>query len=144
MRMDAVASEAIAVRRSLRGGSQLQDPCDPSMKSFQLPPEILSEIAFHLVGNMEPRLHNIIRDVMDSVTMESREDLQKLVAAQAGASYESADKLKDLRKSIARLDQRVAEMTEALQPPAEVNIKPKTISLTAEEEALIKSIRGDK
>ena len=114
------------------------------MQKFKLPPDILSEISFHLVRNMEPRLHNIIREVMDTVTKEAREELQKLVAAQAGASYESADKLKDLRKSIARLDQRVAEMTEALQPPAEVNIKPKTISLTAEEEALIKSIRGDK
>ena len=31
---------------------------------------------------------------MDTVTKEAREELQKLVAAQAGASYESADKLK--------------------------------------------------
>lgn len=121
------------------------------MKTFQLPPEILSEIAFHLVGNMEPRLHNIIRDVMDSVTMESRDELQKLVAAQAGASYESADKLKDLRKSIARLEQRVAELAEASQPLPEAALKANTkkssrlpVMLTAEEEALIQSIRGDK
>jgi hypothetical protein len=42
------------------------------------------------------------------------------------------------------LEQRGAEMTEAFQPSAEVNVKPKTISLTAEEEARIKSIRGNK
>ena len=114
------------------------------MKEFKLPPDILSEIAFHLVGNMEPRLDNIIRDVINSATMEPREELQKLVAAQAGAHYESGVKLKALRDSIDRLQHCVAQMAEKMPPPAELNIKSKTISLTPEEEALIKSIRGNK
>ena len=114
------------------------------MQKFKLPPDILSEISFHLVSNMEPRLHNIIREVMDTVTKEAREELQKMVAAQAGASYENADKLKALRDSITRLQHCVAQMAENMPFPAEPNIKSKTISLTAEEEALIKSIRGDK
>ena len=114
------------------------------MKTFQLPPELLSEISFHLVGNMEPRLHKIIREVMDTVTMEAREELQKMIAAQAGASYESADKLKALRDSINRLQHCVAQMAENMPPRAEITVKSKTISLTPQEEALIKSIRGDK
>ena len=114
------------------------------MKTFQLPPDLVSEISFHLVKNMEPRLHNIIREIMDTVTKEARDELGKLVAAQAGAHYESADKLKALRDSINRLQHCVAQMAENMPPPAEPNIKSKTISLTAEEEALIKSIRGDK
>ena len=114
------------------------------MKTFQLPPDLVSEICFHLVKNMEPRLHNIIRDVMDSVTMESREELQKLVAAQAGASYESADKLKALRDSVTRLQHCVAQMAENMPPPGEVTRATKMIGLTAEEERLIKSLRGDK
>ena len=114
------------------------------MKTFQLPPDLVSEISFHLVKNMEPRLHNIIREIMDTVTKEARDELGKLVAAQAGAHYESADKLKALRDSINRLQHCVAQMAENMTPPAEVTIKSKTISLTAEEEALIKSIRGDK
>ena len=114
------------------------------MEKFKLPPDIVSEISFHLVRNMEPRLHNIIRDVMDSVTMESREELQKLVAAQAGAHYESAEKLKALRESITRLQHCVGQMAENMPTSTEPNIKSKTITLTPEEEALIKSIRGDK
>ena len=114
------------------------------MKTFQLPPDLVSEISFHLVKNMEPRLHNIIREIMDTVTKEARDELQKMVAAQAGASYENSDKLKALRDSINRLQHCVAQMAENMPPPAEPNIKSKTISLTAEEEALIKSIRGDK
>ena len=114
------------------------------MKTFQLPPDLVSEISFHLVKNMEPRLHNIIREIIDTVTKEARDELQKMVAAQAGASYENADKLKALRDSINRLQHCVAQMAENMPPPAEPNIKSKTISLTAEEEALIKSIRGDK
>ena len=47
------------------------------MKTFQLPPELVSEISFHLVSNMEPRLHKIIREVMDTVTKEARDELQK-------------------------------------------------------------------
>ena len=70
------------------------------MKEFKLPPDILSEIAFHVVGNMEPRLHMIIRDVIDSVTLEAREELQKMVAAQAGAHCDSADKLKALQERL--------------------------------------------
>ena len=114
------------------------------MKTFQLPPDLVSEICFHLVKNMEPRLHNIIREVMDTVTKEARDELQKLVAAQAGAHYESADKLKALRDSITRLQHCVAQMAENIPTSAEPNIKSKTITLTPEEEALIKSIRGDK
>ena len=114
------------------------------MKTFQLPPDLVSEICFHLVKNMEPRLHNIIRDVMDSVTMESREELQKLVSAQAGAHYESADKLKALRDSVTRLQHCVAQMAENMPPPSEVTRATKMIGLTSEEERLIKSLRGDK
>ena len=114
------------------------------MKTFQLPPDLVSEISFHLVKNMEPRLHNIIREVMDTVTKEARDELQKLVAAQAGAHYESADKVKALRDSITRLQHCVAQMAENMPTSAEPNIKSKTITLTPEEEALIKSIRGDK
>ena len=114
------------------------------MKTFQLPPDLVSEISFHLVKNMEPRLHNIIREIMDTVTKEARDELQKLVAAQAGAHYESADKLKALRDSITRLQHCVAQMAENMPTSAEPNIKSKTITLTPEEEALIKSIRGNK
>ena len=114
------------------------------MKTFQLPPDLVSEISFHLVKNMEPRLHNIIREIMDTVTKEARDELQKLVAAQAGAHYESADKLKALRDSITRMQHCVAQMAENMPTSAEPNIKSKTITLTPEEEALIKSIRGDK
>ena len=114
------------------------------MKTFQLPPDLVSEICFHLVKNMEPRLHNIIREVMDTVTKEARDELQKLVAAQAGAHYESADKLKALRDSITRLQHCVAQMAENMPTSAEPNIKSKTITLTPEEESLIKTIRGNK
>ena len=114
------------------------------MQKFKLPPDILSEISFHLVSNMEPRLHNIIRDVMDTVTKEAREELQRMVAAQAGASHESADKLKALRDSVTRLQHCVAQMAENMPPPSEVTRATKMIGLTAEEERLIKSLRGDK
>ena len=114
------------------------------MKEFKLPPDILSEIAFHVVGNMEPRLHMIIRDVIDSVTLEAREELQKMVAAQAGAHYDSADKLKALQETVARLEQLVARTYESCPPPVEVTRVTKMIGLTAEEEALIMKLRGDK
>ena len=67
-----------------------------------------------------------------------------MVAAQAGAHYDSADKLKALQETVARLEHLVAQMSGSCPPPVEVTSIQNMVGLTAEEEALIKKLRGDK
>ena len=84
----------------------------------------------------------IIRDVIDSVTLEAREELQKMVPAKPERITTAQTSSRLCRKRLL-VEHLVARMSSSC-PPVEVTRVQNMVGLTAEEEALIKKLRGDK
>ena len=112
------------------------------MDKVQLAPSQLQEISVHLKHNLEPAVHDMIRSAFAQIKHETQNNLMREFQDVVSGFRRSQEQVSELSLAVERINGQMRKWREEEPKPKKSSRLP--VMLTAEEEALIKSIRGDK
>ena len=112
------------------------------MDKVQLSPAQLQEISVHLRYNLETSLHEMINEAFAQIKHEAQSNLMREFQEVVSSFRRSQDQVSELALAVERINGQMRKWREEEPKPKKSSRLP--VMLTAEEEALIKSIRGDK
>ena len=96
----------------------------------------------HLKHNLEPSLHKMIHEAFAQIKHETQSNLMREFQEVVSGFRRSQDQVSELALAVERINGQMRKWREEDPKPKKSSRLP--VMLTAEEEALIKSIRGDK
>ena len=112
------------------------------MDKVQLDHAQLQEISVHLKHNLEPTLHAIINDAFAQIKHETQNNLIREFQEVVMGFRRSQDQVSKLALAVESINGQMRIWRD--EEPKTKKSSRLPVMLTAEEEALIKSIRGDK
>ena len=112
------------------------------MDKVHLAPSQLQEISVHLKHNLEPSIHEMIREAFAQIKHETQNNLMREFQEVVSGFRRSQEQVSELALAVERINGQMHQWREQEPKPKRSSRLP--VMLTAEEEALIKSIRGDK
>ena len=112
------------------------------MDKVHLGPSQLQEISVHLKHNLEPSIHEIIREAFAQIKHETQNNLMREFQEVVSGFRRSQEQVSEFALAVERINGQMHQWREQEPKPKRSSRLP--VMLTAEEEALIKSIRGDK
>ena len=112
------------------------------MDTDHLSPAQLQEISVHLKHNLEPSLHEMIQQAFAQIKHETQSNLLREFQDVVSGFRRSQEQVSELALAVERINGQMRKWREEEPKPKKTSRLP--VMLTAEEEALIKSIRGDK
>ena len=96
----------------------------------------------HLKHNLEPSLHEMIQQAFGQIKHETQSNLLREFQDVVSGFRRSQEQVSELALAVERINGQMRKWREEEPKPKKTSRLP--VMLTAEEEALIKSIRGDK
>ena len=112
------------------------------MDTVQLAPAQLQKVSVHLKHNLEQTLHEMIREAFAQIKHETQNNLMREFQEVVSGFPRSQEQASELTLAVERINGQMRQWRE--QEPKSKRSSRLPVMLTAEEEALIKSIRGEK